>query len=156
LTRLRRKECCAPGQSAWESPSPRSGVPTVSIGIVASALWLIRRDGGPGNLATPEHDQGARTFEKRWRPARPVRKLLQTPAGAQKPPAKAKGLKCAWMACTSSAGLCAASLRQKTDQLCAHPELYRPGRRYCNGEVVVHPGYSGIYRIIKKTGSLKF
>jgi hypothetical protein len=36
-----------------------AGDPTVSIGIVASALWLINRDGGLGNLAAPEHDQGA-------------------------------------------------------------------------------------------------
>ena len=31
----------------------------MSIGIVASALWLINRDGELGNLAAPEHDQGA-------------------------------------------------------------------------------------------------
>ncbi|MFM9902383.1 MAG: XRE family transcriptional regulator, partial [Polaromonas sp.] len=36
-----------------------AGDPTVSIGIVASALWLINRDGELGNLAAPEHDQGA-------------------------------------------------------------------------------------------------
>lgn len=31
----------------------------MGIGIVASALWLIQRDGELGNLAAPEHDQGA-------------------------------------------------------------------------------------------------
>ena len=36
-----------------------AGDPTVSIGSVASALWLINRDGELGNLAAPEHDQGA-------------------------------------------------------------------------------------------------
>lgn len=36
-----------------------AGDPAVSIGIVASALWLINRDGELGNLAAPEHDQGA-------------------------------------------------------------------------------------------------
>ena len=36
-----------------------AGDPTVSLGIVASALWLINRDGELGNLAAPEHDQGA-------------------------------------------------------------------------------------------------
>ncbi|CAL8473575.1 protein of unknown function [Caballeronia sp. S22] len=36
-----------------------SGDPSVGIGIVATALWLIRRDGELGNLASPEHDQGA-------------------------------------------------------------------------------------------------
>ena len=36
-----------------------AGDPTVSIGIIASALWLINRDGELGNLAAPEQDQGA-------------------------------------------------------------------------------------------------
>jgi hypothetical protein len=31
----------------------------VGIGIVATALWLIRRDGELGQLAAPEHDLGA-------------------------------------------------------------------------------------------------
>ena len=31
----------------------------MSIGIIATALWLISRDGELGNLAAPEHDQGA-------------------------------------------------------------------------------------------------
>ena len=35
------------------------GDPAVSIGIVASALWLINRYGGLANLAAPEHDHGA-------------------------------------------------------------------------------------------------
>jgi hypothetical protein len=36
-----------------------AGDPSVGIGIVATALWLIKRDGELGNLAAPEHDQGA-------------------------------------------------------------------------------------------------
>jgi hypothetical protein len=36
-----------------------AGDPSVGVGIVASALWLIRRDGELGNLAAPEHDLGA-------------------------------------------------------------------------------------------------
>jgi hypothetical protein len=36
-----------------------AGDPTVSIGIIASALWLINRDGELGNLAAPEQDLGA-------------------------------------------------------------------------------------------------
>lgn len=35
------------------------GDPTVSIGILATALWLISRDGELGQLAAPEHDLGA-------------------------------------------------------------------------------------------------
>jgi len=36
-----------------------AGDPGVSIGIVASALWLIGRDGELRVLAAPEHDRGA-------------------------------------------------------------------------------------------------
>ena len=36
-----------------------AGDPAVGVGIVATALWLIKRDGELGNLAAPEHDQGA-------------------------------------------------------------------------------------------------
>ena len=36
-----------------------AGDPAVGIGIVASALWLIKRDGELRQLAAPEHDQGA-------------------------------------------------------------------------------------------------
>ena len=31
----------------------------MGIGIVATALWLIQRDGELAQLAAPEHDQGA-------------------------------------------------------------------------------------------------
>ena len=36
-----------------------AGDPSVGIGIIATALWLIKRDGELRNLAAPEHDQGA-------------------------------------------------------------------------------------------------
>ena len=36
-----------------------AGDPAVGVGIVATALWLIKRDGELGKLAAPEHDQGA-------------------------------------------------------------------------------------------------
>ena len=36
-----------------------AGDPGVGIGIVATALWLIQRDGELGMLAAPEHDRGA-------------------------------------------------------------------------------------------------
>jgi hypothetical protein len=37
----------------------------VGIGIVATALWLIKRDGELGNLAAPEHDRGALEMDVR-------------------------------------------------------------------------------------------
>ncbi|MGI4847096.1 MAG: DNA-binding protein [Janthinobacterium lividum] len=36
-----------------------AGDPGVGIGIIATALWLIQRDGELAKLASPEHDQGA-------------------------------------------------------------------------------------------------
>ena len=36
-----------------------AGDPGISIGIMASALWLLGRDGELGLLAAPEHDRGA-------------------------------------------------------------------------------------------------
>ena len=64
VARLRRKESLRTwakrlGVTLSTLQRLEAGDPTVSIGIVASALWLINRDGGLGNLAAPEHDQGA-------------------------------------------------------------------------------------------------
>lgn len=64
VARLRRKESLRTwakrlGVTLSTLQRLESGDPTVSIGIVASALWLINRDGELGNLAAPEHDQGA-------------------------------------------------------------------------------------------------
>jgi len=36
-----------------------AGDPSVGIGIVATALWLIQRDSALGSLANPEDDLGA-------------------------------------------------------------------------------------------------
>jgi transcriptional regulator with XRE-family HTH domain len=64
VARLRRKESLRAwakrlGVSLSTLQRLEAGDPTVSIGIFASALWLINRDGELGNLAAPEHDQGA-------------------------------------------------------------------------------------------------
>ena len=64
VARLRRKESLRTwakrlGVTLSTLQRLEAGEPTVSIGIVASALWLINRDGEIGNLAAPEHDQGA-------------------------------------------------------------------------------------------------
>ena len=44
----------------------------------------------------------------------------------------------------------AADLRTKVSKLVEHPELYRPGRKRGTREMVVHPNYIVIYRIINK------
>ncbi len=70
VARLRRKESLRTwakrlGVTLSTLQRLEAGDPTVSIGIVASALWLINRDGELGNLAAPEHDQGALELDVR-------------------------------------------------------------------------------------------
>lgn len=64
VARLRRKESLKSwagrlGVSVPTLQRLEAGDPGVAIGIVATALWLIRRDGELGRLASPEVDQGA-------------------------------------------------------------------------------------------------
>lgn len=64
VARLRRKESLRTwakrlGVTLSTLQRLEAGDPTVSIGIIASALWLINRDAELGNLAAPEHDQSA-------------------------------------------------------------------------------------------------
>ena len=64
VARLRRKESLRTwakrlGVTLSTLQRLEAGDPAVSIGIIASALWLINRDGELGNLAAPEHDHGA-------------------------------------------------------------------------------------------------
>lgn len=64
VARLRRKESLKTwaqrmGVSVPTLQRLESGDPSVGIGIVATALWLVQRDGELSRLAAPEHDQGA-------------------------------------------------------------------------------------------------
>jgi hypothetical protein len=64
VARLRRKESLKTwaqrmGVSVPTLQRLEAGDPAVGIGIVATALWLIKRDSELRNLAAPEHDQGA-------------------------------------------------------------------------------------------------
>ena len=64
VARLRRKESLKTwaqrmGVSVPTLQRLEAGDPAVGVGIVATALWLIKRDGELGKLAAPEHDQGA-------------------------------------------------------------------------------------------------
>lgn len=64
VARLRRKESLASwskrlGVSISTLQRMESGDPTISIGIVASALWLMSRDGAIAELAAPANDRGA-------------------------------------------------------------------------------------------------
>jgi hypothetical protein len=64
VARLRRKESLRSwaqrmGVTVSTLQRLEAGDPSVGLGIVATALWLINRDGELRNLAAPEHDQGA-------------------------------------------------------------------------------------------------
>ena len=64
VARLRRRESLKTWATRMGVSVPtlqrlEAGDPSVGIGIVATALWLIRRDGELGRLAAPEHDTGA-------------------------------------------------------------------------------------------------
>lgn len=64
VARLRRKESLKTwarriGVSIPTVQRLEAGDPSVGIGIVATALWLIQRDGELAKLAAPETDQGA-------------------------------------------------------------------------------------------------
>lgn len=64
VARLRRKESLVSWASRLGVSVPtlmrmEAGEPGVGIGIYASALWLIGRDGALAQLASPESDRGA-------------------------------------------------------------------------------------------------
>jgi hypothetical protein len=64
VARLRRKESLKTwaqrmGVSVPTLQRLEAGDPGVGIGIVATALWLIQRDGALAQLAAPELDHGA-------------------------------------------------------------------------------------------------
>ncbi len=64
VARLRRKESLKTwanriGVSVPTLQRLETGDPSVAIGIVATALWLIRREGELAKLASPDADQGA-------------------------------------------------------------------------------------------------
>ena len=70
VARLRRKESLRSWAQRLGVTVPtlqrlEAGDPSVGIGIVATALWLIQRDGELGHLAAPEHDRGALEMDVR-------------------------------------------------------------------------------------------
>ncbi len=70
VARLRRKESLRSWAQRLGVTVPtlqrlEAGDPSVGVGIVATALWLIQRDGELRNLAAPEHDQGALELDVR-------------------------------------------------------------------------------------------
>jgi hypothetical protein len=70
VARLRRRESLRTwaqrlGVTVSTLQRLEAGDPSVGIGIVATALWLIKRDGELRNIAAPEHDRGALEMDVR-------------------------------------------------------------------------------------------
>ncbi len=61
------------------------GDPSVSMGVYATALWLVGRSQAIADLAAPAHDQGALEEAVRVAKARAVRKRPSLYATAQAP-----------------------------------------------------------------------
>jgi len=64
VARLRRKESLKTWAKRMGVSVPtllrlEAGEPSVSLGVLATALWLIGRDGALATLATPKEDRGA-------------------------------------------------------------------------------------------------
>jgi transcriptional regulator with XRE-family HTH domain len=64
VARLRRKESLKTWAKRLGVSVPtllrlEAGEPNVSLGVLATALWLIGRDAALGALATPKEDRGA-------------------------------------------------------------------------------------------------
>jgi hypothetical protein len=70
VARLRRKESLKTwakriGVSVPTLLRLEAGEPSVSLGVLATALWLIGRDAALGDLATPKEDRGALELDVR-------------------------------------------------------------------------------------------
>jgi hypothetical protein len=70
VARLRRKESLKTWAARLGVSIPtlqrlEAGDPGVGIGILATALWLIGRDGALTDIAAPENDQGALELDVR-------------------------------------------------------------------------------------------
>jgi hypothetical protein len=70
VARLRRRESLASWAARLGTTVPtllrlENGEPGVGIGLYATALWLIGRDGALAELASPETDKGALEMDVR-------------------------------------------------------------------------------------------
>ncbi|AVR13774.1 DNA-binding protein [Burkholderia vietnamiensis] len=70
VARLRRKESLVSWAARLGVSVPtlmriEAGEPGVGIGLYATALWLIGRDGALAELASPENDRGALEMDVR-------------------------------------------------------------------------------------------
>ena len=113
VARLRRKESLKTwakrlGVSVPTLSRLEAGEPSVSLGVLATALWLVGRDGALASLASPREDRGALELDVR----------------------AAETLGKERVRATAQAQLTRASKRQSTqaDELLADPQAPKPAR----------------------------
>jgi len=94
VARLRRKESLKTWAKRLGVSVPtllrlEAGDPGVGVGILATALWLIGRDGELAKLASPEHDRGALELDVRQAVALGQKRArLSAEASLSRPPGR--------------------------------------------------------------------
>jgi transcriptional regulator with XRE-family HTH domain len=98
VARLRRKESLKTwakriGVSVPTLLRLEAGEPSVSVGVLATALWLIGRDAALGALATPKEDRGALELDVRQAEALGKERVRATTQAKLKRAAQRQGQK---------------------------------------------------------------
>lgn len=83
VARLRRKESLKTWAKRIGISVPtllrlEAGEPSVSLGVLTTALWLIGRDGALATIATPKEDRGALELDVRQAEAMGKARVLAT------------------------------------------------------------------------------
>jgi transcriptional regulator with XRE-family HTH domain len=98
VARLRRKESLKTWAKRMGVSVPtllrlEAGEPSVSLGVLATALWLIGRDAALGALATPKEDRGALELDVREAETLGKERVLATAQAKIKRASKRQGQK---------------------------------------------------------------
>jgi transcriptional regulator with XRE-family HTH domain len=98
VARLRRKESLKTWAKRMGVSVPtllrlEAGEPSVSLGVLATALWLIGRDAALGALATPKEDRGALELDVRQAETLGKERVLATAQAKMKRASKRQGQK---------------------------------------------------------------
>jgi len=100
VARLRRKESLKTWAKRMGVSVPtllrlEAGEPSVSLGVLATALWLIGRDAALGALATPKEDRGALELDVRQAETLGKDRVLATAKAKMKRASQRQGQKSA-------------------------------------------------------------
>lgn len=98
VARLRRKESLKTWAKRMGVSVPtllrlEAGEPSVSLGVLATALWLIGRDAALGALATPKEDRGALELDVRQAETLGKERVLATAQAKLKRASRRQGRK---------------------------------------------------------------